>query len=97
MKKDELKHLEVEPCGTTIFVTRDSGKEMVNMDNCESRIQDGYFFWTLEDIAGYIHALFPNERVVITVWEESGLTGRIFRYGNSADYWELHGTTRGFA
>lgn len=68
------------------------------MDDLETRNNGScYFYWTLEDIAGYIHALFPNERLVITMWEESGLSGRIFRYGNSSDYWELHSTTRGFA
>ncbi len=100
MQKKDLKHRDVETCGTTVFVLRDSGKEIVNMDNLPSNIQDGCYFywtWTLEDIAVYVQMLFPNEQLVIYVWEETGLSGWIFKYVSSRDYWVEHGSTKGFA
>ena len=98
MKKEELNQRDVETCGTTVFVLREDGKEIINMDNLESQITDGcYIYWTLEDISNYVLAMFPNERIVIYVWEETGLSGLIFQYGKDGDFWVKHGSTKGFA
>ncbi|MCP6683201.1 hypothetical protein [Bacillus nakamurai] len=34
---------------------------------------------------------------VFYVWTELGLSGAIYIYGNHGEFWEEHGTTKGFA
>jgi hypothetical protein len=49
---------------------------------------------TLNEIADQINTM----GIIIYVWVESGLSGRIFLYNNHDDNkWYEHGTTRGYA
>jgi hypothetical protein len=54
---------------------------------------------TLDDIVKQIKMVMPKDASIgtITVINDSGLKGIIYRYGNGGDYWSEYGETKGFA
>jgi hypothetical protein len=61
---------------------------------------DGYEMGiTLDEIVRQIKKVMPKDASLgtVTVINDSGLKGIIYRYGNGGDYWSEYGETKGFA
>ena len=61
---------------------------------------DGYEMGiTLDEIVKQIKKVMPKNASLgtVTVINDAGLNGIIYRWGNSGDYWLEYGKTRGYA
>lgn len=69
--------------------------QFIPCDDFQLKEHQGIPYLELRDISQQLEDRFGRE-IVIDVWEELGLRGTIYRYGNHGPDWVLHGETRGF-
>jgi hypothetical protein len=90
----------IEMVNTKVIVTflnNDKDAKLIPCEEFRLKLADGIMpYLHLEDISKQVIKWF-GKGVIIDVWQELGLNGYIYRYGNHGEFWEEHGRTKGYA
>lgn len=88
----------IEMSSTRVIIETKVGSSVIMPNDCFAlKEHHGVPYLNLKDISERITNRYGDE-LVIYVWEELGLSGRIYKYvAYDSNDWQLHGKTNGFA
>ncbi|SDJ60242.1 hypothetical protein [Paenibacillus naphthalenovorans] len=95
---EDLSKKTIYPLVDTVTIIAHKGMQrlIIKEEELKWNSDEEYEFLTLQEISFQLDQLGYDRTYI--VWEESGLEGNIYMYGNySPPTWMEHGKTRGYA